>query len=168
MTEEQQDPQNQQAPQTEEETQVEKLQKELADMTEHAKRAMADMQNLKRRHEEERRLIISMANIDLMRSMLPVIDNLDRAKEHAPTHNEESAKWFEGIEMSLNQLKKICQDFGLQEIEALGQVFNPELHEALVHGPGEKDQVIEVLEKGYKLGDRVIRHSKVKVGNGMS
>jgi len=143
--------------------QEEELQKKLEEMTEHAKRAMADMQNLKRRQEEERKVIITMANIDLLRSLLPVIDNLDRAMEHVP---KEAEKWAEGMNMSVNQFKKIFQDYGLAEIESLGKPFNPEFHDALVHGPGEKDTVTEVLEKGYKLGDRVIRHAKVKVGNG--
>lgn len=142
---------------------IEKLQKELEEMTEHAKRTMADMQNLKRRQEEERKIITKMANMDLILTLLPVIDNMDRALEHAP---KEADKWVEGMEMNIKQLKKIFLDSGVEEIEALNQPFNPELHEALAQGPGEKDKVVEVFEKGYKLGDKVIRHAKVKVGDG--
>ena len=141
------------------------LQQQLAQMTEHAKRTMADMQNLKRRQEEERKVLVSMANTNLIRTLLPVLDNLERAMGHIPP---EAEKWAEGMQMSVNQFKKSLQDAGLEEIECQGQIFNPELHEALVHEAGEKDQVTEVLEKGYKLGDRVIRHAKVKVGNGES
>lgn len=142
---------------------VEALKKDLDEMTELAKRAMADMQNLKRRQEEERKLLISMATIDLVRQILPVLDNLDRAKEHVP---DKDSEWFKGIEMSINQLHQIFENIGLKSFETVGQAFNPDLHEALAQGPGEKDIIIEELEKGYMLGERVIRHAKVKVGNG--
>ena len=144
---------------------IEKIQKELEEMTEYAKRTMADMQNLKRRQEEERKLITKMANTDLILGLLPVIDNMDRALDHAP---KEAEKWMEGMEMNIKQLKKTLLESGLEEIDAINQPFNPELHEALAQGPGEKDTIIEVFEKGYKLGDRVIRHAKVKVGDGTS
>lgn len=142
---------------------VETLKKDLDEMTELAKRVAADMQNLKRRQEEERKLIISMATIDLVRQILPVLDNLDRAKEHVP---DKDGEWFKGIEMSINQLHQIFEGIGLKNLETVGQTFNPDIHEALAQGPGEKNIVIEELEKGYMLGDRVIRHAKIKVGNG--
>lgn len=139
------------------------LRAELEQMTELAKRTMADFQNYKRRQDEERRVIITMANVDLIRSLIPITDNLDRAKQHVPAGAEE---WFKGIEMCTTQLHKVLNDSGLKPIESLNQPFNPDLHEGLAQGPGPKDTVIEELEKGYMLGDRVIRHAKVKVGNG--
>ncbi len=142
---------------------INKIGKELEEMTELAKRTMADMQNLKRRQDEERKVITKMANMDLILTLLPVIDNMDRALEHAP---KEADKWVEGMEMNIKQLKKIFLESGVEEIEALNQPFNPELHEALAQGPGEKEKVVEVFEKGYKMGNRVIRHAKVKVGDG--
>ena len=149
--------------QTKDNDDMETLRNELLQMTELAKRTMADLQNLRRRQEEERRLIIIMANADLVKSLLPILDNLERALIHAPETNSE---WFKGMEISVKQLQKALEDSGLKAIEAIGQKFNPDLHEALGHTEGEKDIVIEELEKGYTLGDRVIRHSKVKVGNG--
>ncbi len=146
-----------------EDEKTKKLEKDLAEMTEYAKRAIADLQNFKRRQEEERQLITTIANIDLISALIPVIDNMERGIEHAPKEAEE---WTKGIVMSINQLKKICEETGLKEIEALGQPFDPELHEALMEADGKKDIVLEVFEKGYKLGERVIRHSKVKVGTG--
>lgn len=143
---------------------IETLRTELLQMTELAKRTMADLQNLRRRQDEERRLIITMANVDLVKSLLPILDNLERGIEHAP---ETDSEWFKGMEISVKQLQKTMQDNGLKPIEAVGQKFNPDLHEALAHTEGEKDMVIEELEKGYMLGDRVIRHSKVKVGSGI-
>ena len=148
---------------TKEQDKMKKTEEELVKMTEHAKRAMADLQNMKRRMEEERQLLTTMANIGLISSLIPVVDNLERGLEHTP---EEAKEWSQGIIMSISQIKKVCEDAGLKEIDALGHPFNPELHEALMEGPGEKDTVTEVFEKGYKLGDRVIRHTKVKVGNG--
>ncbi len=139
------------------------LRVELEQMTELAKRTMADFQNYKRRQDDERRVIITMANVDLIRSLIPITDNLDRAKQHVPAGAEE---WFKGIEMCSAQLHKVMNDSGMKPIESLNQPFNPDLHEALAQGPGPKDTVIEELEKGYMLGDRVIRHAKVKVGNG--
>ncbi len=142
---------------------LDKLKKDLIEMTELAKRTMADMQNLKRRQEEERKLFITLANVDLLRQTLPILDNLDRASEHVP---QSAAEWFKGIEMSINQLHQVFNELGLKPMETIGQPFNPDLHEALTQGPGEKDTVVEELERGYMLGNKVIRHAKVKVGNG--
>jgi len=140
-----------------------KTKEELEQMTEMAKRAMADLQNLKRRQEEEKIHWIRMANADLMKKLLPILDNLDLAKKHMPQGAE---GWYKGIEMSINQLQQTMQDAGLTPLETVGQPFDPEKHEALAQGPGNKDEVIEEFEKGYKLGDYIIRHAKVKVGNG--
>jgi len=148
---------------TGQDSELEKLKEELQQMTELAKRTMADLQNLKRRQEEEKAIWIKMANANLVKEILPILDNLDRAKEHIPEGAED---WHKGIEMSINQLHKVMNDTGLLPMECVGQPFNPELHEAMAQGPGEKDIIIEEFEKGYMLGDRVIRHAKVKVGNG--
>lgn len=140
---------------------------ELSQMTETAKRTMADFQNYKRRVEEEKKSLVLMANADLIKNLLPIFDNFKRAKLHAPKDaNEETLKWLEGIGMSITQLEKLLQDFGVKKIESLGQKFNPDFHEALAQGKGEKDIVLEELESGYTLSDKVLRHAKVKVGNG--
>ena len=144
-------------------SEVELIKNQLSQMTEMAKRTMADLHNLKRRQEDERRLIITMANVDLIRSLLPIIDNLDRAKKHVPQGAE---TWFQGIEMCINQLHKVLEDAGVKPIEAVGKTFDPDFHEAIMQGPGQKDIIIEELEKGYIMGDRVDRHAKVKVATG--
>lgn len=144
-----------------------KLQAELDNMTEMAKRTMADMQNYKRRVEEEKKSWSIFANADLVKKLLPIFDNFKRALTHQPKDlNEDTKKWLEGIGMSISQLEKLLQDLGVKKIEALGQKFNPDLHEALAQGPGEQDIILEELESGYTLGDKVLRHAKVKVGNG--
>lgn len=143
------------------------LKQELEKMTDMAKRAMADLQNVKRRQEEERMHIIIRANVNLLKALLPVLDNLNRSLEHTPKDTPpQVTEWITGNEIAIKQFKTTLTEAGLQEIEALNQPFNPDLHEALLQGPGKKDTVIEVLEKGYILGDHVLRHSKVKVGNG--
>lgn len=146
-----------------------KLQEELNNMTEMARRAMADLQNLKRRHEEERSQIIIFANTRLISEILPILDNLDRAKQHIPKELEtlEAAKeWLKGLDIAINQLHQSLNAAGVKAIESVGQTFNPDMHEAVVQASGEKDKIIEEFEKGYTLNDKVIRHAKVKVGNG--
>ncbi len=147
----------------EESSELEKTKKDLAEMTELAKRTMADLINLKRRQEEEKSTWISLANADLIKSLLPILDNFERAVPHIP---KDTGEWFKGIQMSFNQLKKIVQDAGVIEIKTVGEKFNSDLHEAVTQSAGEKDIVIEELEKGYTLGNRILRHAKVKVGNG--
>jgi molecular chaperone GrpE len=142
---------------------VEELKKQLTDMTELAKRTMADMQNLKRRTEDERCDMMIMSNVDLIKGILPIVDNLDRAVAHMP---EGAGEWYKGIEMSIKNLHKILEDNGMKKIPTIGNHMDPNLHHAIVQAPGEKDIVLEELEAGYVLGNRVIRHAKVKVGNG--
>ncbi|PKL37124.1 nucleotide exchange factor GrpE [Candidatus Peregrinibacteria bacterium HGW-Peregrinibacteria-1] len=146
-----------------------KIKNELQKMTELAQRTMADLQNLKRRHEEERSTIYLSANSALIKGLLPSLDNLERTLSHQPKSiqdQETNAEWLKGLEMSINQIKQLLQLSGLEEIKSLGETFDPTFHEALLQGPGNENSIIEVLEKGYKLGDIVIRHAKVKVGNG--
>jgi len=144
-------------------SETDSLQEELEKMTELAKRTMADMQNMKRRQEEEKFHWIKMANADLVKNLLPIIDNLNRAVANMP---ESADDWHKGVEMSVQQLKKVLEDAGVIEIDCDGKDFDPELCEALAQAPGEKNKVVSVLEKGYMIGDRVIRHAKVQVGNG--
>jgi molecular chaperone GrpE len=145
------------------EQEIENLKKQLAEVTESGKRIMADMTNLKRRTEDEKLKTIIYANANLLRLILPALDNLKRAITHSP---DASSEWVKGIEMAIRQLEKALADSGLKKIEADAQEFDPEKHEAIMEGSGELNKVIEVLEDGYMLGDYIIRHAKVKIGNG--
>jgi len=152
-----------------EEEEIPNIEKELEQMTETAKRAMADLQNLKRRQEEEKYAWIKMANEELISNLLSILDDFNRAKTHIPENEENNnnvKQWIEGVIMSANKFKEVLEKAGLVEIKTVGENFNPDLHEALLQGPGKKDTIIEELEKGYMLGTRIIRHAKVKVGNG--
>lgn len=151
---------------TEENSEIDRLQQELTSMTEMAKRAMAEMQNVKLQMGREKNQFIKYANLELIKSLLPILDNFERALAHTP---ENATEWAKGIEMSLNQFRQTLFNAGLSPIEINpGDKFNPDLHEALAQSEGEQDSILEVFEKGYTLGDRVIRHAKVKVGNGQN
>ena len=128
-------------------------------------RTQADFVNYKRRIEQEREEIIKMANAELARTILPTLDDIDRALEHVePPMAEDS--WVEGIRLIERNLKSSLESHGIREIQALGEKFDPKLHEAAMHSKGEEGIVVQELQKGYMLNDRVIRPSMVVVGNG--
>ncbi len=128
-------------------------------------RAAADYQNYKRRVEEERSETARFANAALIINLLPLLDDLDRA-----LHNVDAAlaglTWVDGIRLIQRKFLGVLEMAGVQEIPADGQTFDPAVHEAVSQGPGEEGKVIAVVQKGYRLGDRVIRPSMVVVGQG--
>ena len=136
----------------------EKLQK----MTEVAQHALADLQNFRRRSEEEKAQFVTFANADLLNAIIPAIDNCFRALAHEP----KDETWATGVESSIKQLWQSLEQKGLKQIPTVGETYDPKLHEALLTGPGPKDQVIAELEKGYLLGDKVIKPARVSVGTG--
>jgi len=144
------------------EQELKNSQAKAEEMTTTAQRALADLQNFKRRTEEERSRFAQFASAELVRELIPHLDNFQRAFEHAPESNE----WADSIKIIYEKLLKSLESQGLKRIEALNQQFDPNLHEALLQGPGKKDIVIEELESGYLLGEQVIKPSRVKVGNG--
>lgn len=149
------------------ELKLQDTEQKLEQMTELGKRAIADMENMKRRVEEDRSKMALFANIELIKTLLPIIDNYKRAQQHTPENIPENLKdWFTGINQIFTQLNQALAQSGVQEINALGQQFDPHFHEAVIQDKGTKDQVLEVLETGYILGDHVIRPAKVKVGMG--
>ena len=128
-------------------------------------RTQADFINYKRRSEQEKEEIGKFVNATLMLSLLPVLDDLERAfKSISP----ELAKltWIDGIRLIERKLGANLEAQGLSQIKAQGEPFDPNLHEAVRHGKGEEGIVVEELQKGYKLHDRVIRPTMVVVGNG--
>ncbi|MBI2638888.1 nucleotide exchange factor GrpE [Candidatus Peregrinibacteria bacterium] len=140
--------------------------KQIQDLTETAKRALADLQNYRRRVEEEKTAFVQFANAGLLLELLPILDNFNRAFTQVP---EEISKteWFKGALLLEQQLVNIVRKQGVTEIpSSIGKPLDPKIHEAIATGPGEKDTVIEEFEKGYMLGDKVIRPAKVKVGDG--
>jgi molecular chaperone GrpE len=128
-------------------------------------RAQADFINYKRRAEQEKEEIGNFANSVLMLKLLPILDDWERALASIP---DELAKlsWVDGVRLIERKFRGILEAEGLSPIKALGEPFDPNLHEAAMQGKGKEGIVVEELQKGYKFHDRVIRPSKVVVGNG--
>ncbi len=141
---------------------LEQAQSKLQEMTTISQRALADLQNYKRRVEEEKAGFVTFANAALFVELLPAIQNIERALGAEP----KDAKWAKGAEQTMRQIVQVLEKMGLKVIPTLDEKFDPKLHEALLTGPGEADLILEELEKGYMLGDRVLKHARVKVGNG--
>ena len=128
-------------------------------------RAQADFINYKRRSEQEKEEISKFANASLMLNLLPILDDLERAFTSIPSHLARLT-WADGIRLIERKLQASLEVQGLSPIKALGETFDPKFHEAAMHGKGKEGIVIEELQKGYKLHDRVIRPAMVVVGNG--
>ncbi len=128
-------------------------------------RAQADFVNYKRRSEQEKEEISKFANLALMLNLLPVLDDLERAFASIPP-NLAKLSWVDGIRLIERKLQASLETQGLSPIEALGEPFDPHLHEAIRQDKGKEGIVIEEGQKGYKFHDRVIRPSSVVVGNG--
>ena len=133
-------------------------------LDDHFKRILAEFENFKKRSKKERETLYNSILSDVVEVILPVLDNLENAVK-VETKDEEYKK---GIELVLKQFNDVLKSKGVEEIEALGETFDPELHEAVRsvqdEGKGEKE-VVEVYRKGYKIGSKVIRHSMVAVAN---
>lgn len=144
-------------------SEVELLQQQLAEMTATAKRALADLQNVQRRASEERIQLYPQAQADLMVEFLAVVDNFGRAFSAIPQELQ-SNDWVQGVIAIEQQFVGMLNKVGLEQINPEGQAFDPNQHEAMVEAEGPAGQVIQVLEKGYKFKDKVIRPAKVSVG----
>jgi len=128
-------------------------------------RTQADFMNYKRRTEQEKEEISKFANSILMLNILPVLDDLERALTSIPPRLAKLS-WVDGIRLIERKLRASLEAQGLSQIKALGEPFDPNLHEAARMDKGKEGIVIEEIQKGYTLHDRVIRPSKVVVGNG--
>ena len=128
-------------------------------------RAQADFINYKRRSEQDKEEISKFVNAALMLNLLPILDDLERALTSIPPKLV-GFTWVEGISLIERKLRASLEVQGLSQIKALGEPFDPKLHEAAMHAKGKEGIVVEELQKGYKLHDRVIRPTMVVVGNG--
>ena len=128
-------------------------------------RSKADFINYKRRSEQEKEEIGKFATSILMLSLLPIVDDLERAFDSIPPHLAQLT-WVDGIRLIERKLQASLEAQGLSPIKAIGEPFDPNLHEATMYRKGEEGIVIEELQKGYKLHDKVIRPAMVVVGNG--
>lgn len=143
------------------------LQQENQRLRDQAIRAVADLENFRRRAQQEREQFIQYANERLLQSMLPVIDDFQRSVESGG-QSQDFESFYQGVSMIHDKLFKILESQGVRKIETVGRPFDVELHEALMRQPSEapEDTVISELEPGYTYGDRVLRHAKVIVSAG--
>ena len=153
--------------QTEEGSENEVLAEELAKEKDKFLRLFAEFENYKKRTSRERLELFKTAGQDIMVSMLPVLDDFDRAMAELSKNSNDDV--LKGVELIHNKFRDILQNKGLAVIEVnQGDAFDAEVHEAItqIPAPSEdlKGKIIDVVEKGYTLGDRVIRHPKVVVG----
>jgi len=130
------------------------------------KRLAADFENYRKRAARDQESLVARAHERLVKELLPVLDDLERALEAAAEHEE--AKLEEGVRLVERALRQVLAREGLVEIETDGD-FDPHVHEALLSQPSEAEDgvVIQVLQKGYRLGDRVLRPARVVVSEGL-
>ncbi len=128
-------------------------------------RAEADFVNYKRRVKQERDEAKRLANVALIINILPVLDDLERALSSLNIQLV-GLTWFDGIRLIYRKLQLVLESAGVSLIEAEGQPFDPRFHEAVMYGEGEEGKVVAEVQRGYKLGDRVLRPAMVVVGKG--
>ena len=138
---------------------------ESAEYLDQLQRVQAEFANYKKRTEREREEFVSLANAALITQLLPILDDCERALQTVPD-NLRGLTWVEGIALIERRLRKTLEQEGLTSIDAVGEMFDPQLHHAMVREEtterGE-DEVISELQKGYKLHDKVLRPSMVRV-----
>ena len=154
------------------EVSIEDLQKQIAENSAKAaeyfdgwQRERADFMNYKKRIDRDQLVNNQNQIASITKKYLPVLDDLERAMKVRPMDGE-GAKFAEGIELIYKKLQNILESEGVKEIQADGQEFDPNFHEALTHedcNDRESGQIIEVIQKGYQIGDRVIRPALVRV-----
>ena len=140
------------------------LQKQVEEIQNRYVRLAAEYDNYKKRTARELDARYADAKSDVLKTILPVIDNFERGL----AMETEDAAYKEGVELIFKQFLDLLNQHGVTEIEAQGKVFDPELHNAVMHVEDEnagENEIVEVFMKGYKQGDKVLRHSMVKVAN---
>ncbi|NQV00263.1 MAG: nucleotide exchange factor GrpE [Parcubacteria group bacterium] len=147
-------------------TEVEELEEKLDEATNGWKRALADYENFKKRSEEDKMELVQYASENLILEILPVLDNFQSAYKALPKDLEDHS-WAEGIKYIKVQLEDVLKSNNVKELKTAGEKFDPEVHEAIekVKSKNKKNIVIEEVVKGYKMGDKIIRAAKVKIGD---
>ena len=143
---------------------IDPKQQELDELNDRYKRILAEFENYKKRSGKERETLYNSIVSDIVEVFLPVVDNL----ENALKIETQDVEYKKGIELVLKQFKDILKSKGVEEIPAMGETFDPSLHEAVgsVQDPEKNTQeIVQEYRKGYKIGNRVIRHSMVVVAN---
>jgi molecular chaperone GrpE len=146
---------------------IEKLKAEVAELKDKYLRQAAEFDNFRRRNAKERMELTQTAGKDVLQSLLVVLDDVDRASKQLETTTD-LEKMKEGISLVFNKFRNIMQQKGLKVMDATGEEFNADLHEAITEIPAPNDKmvgkVMDTIEPGYYLNDKLIRHAKVVVG----
>ena len=145
-----------------------KLSVRAAELEDKYKRTLAEYDNFRKRSTRERETVYNDAYADALKEILPVIDNLERALTFADAESAADDKLTEGVQMTINQFGEVLKKMGIEVFGKPGDKFDGELHDAVMHAEDEtfgENEIAEVFQKGYKIGDRVIRYAMVKVVN---
>lgn len=139
-------------------------QAQISELTQALQRERADALNLRRRHEEELANLHTSIKASVIRDLLPVIDNFERALKHIPKELVGN-DYIKGVQGVVKQFEKTLADMGVERIKTLNEHFNPNLHEAvsMEEGSGQHEIITEELQAGYMIGNEVIRHAMVRV-----
>ena len=143
---------------------IEQLEAEAEEASNRHLRLAADFDNYKKRARQEQSDLVRSANAELIGKLLPVVDNFHRVLESTPESAGDA--WVKGLKLSLQQLEELLAAQGVQPIEAVGQPFDPSLHEAIGHEESSEhpeDTVVTEVRRGYRLNDRVVRPALVRV-----
>lgn len=162
--------------------QTAELQSQIAELTDALQRERADAMNIRRRHDEHMASLRTTVKAHVVKDLLPIIDNLERALKHVPekpqlephdsnleNYAAQLEEYIKGVQKIVGLFEKTLSDMGVERIKTVGEHFNPHLHEAISMEEGDGDSldseeiVSEELQSGYKLGDEVIRHAMVRV-----
>ena len=144
-----------------------KKDEQIAELTDKLKRQLAEFENFRNRTDKEKSQMYAVGAKDVIEKILPVIDNFERGLKSIP-EDQKGGPVASGMEMIYKQLITVFSDLGVTPIEAVGQEFDPNLHNAVMHAEDEglgENIVAEEFQKGYKYKDTVLRHSMVKVAN---
>ena len=144
-----------------------KKDEQIEELTDKVKRQMAEFDNFRKRSEKEKSQMYEIGAKDIIEKILPVVDNFERGLDSIP-EEEKGSPFAEGMEKIYKQLMTTLDSLGVKPIKAVGQEFNPDFHNAVMHVEDEtlgENVVAEELQKGYMYRDTVVRHSMVKVAN---
>ncbi len=166
MTQEEIEPEAELDPLTVLQNEVEAMREEAGKNWDLYLRERADLENVRKRNQRDKEDAIRYANDRLLKEMVPVLDNLERAIEHAAQEEADNQGLIEGVNMTINQFRKALEDFGVKAINAIGADFDPNLHQAmgqLESADQAPNTVVTEFQKGYLLHDRLLRPSLVMV-----
>ena len=147
------------------EERVKKAEEDTRRYLDNWRRAEADLQNFKRRAEQERAESNRYAGTSLIINLLPIVDDFERAFGSLDNHIA-GMTWFDGVHLIYRKLLALLESAGVKPIKADGETFDPRFHEAVAHAEGEENKVISEVQRGYLLHDRVLRPAMVVVGKG--